>query len=263
MNRWGMLRQQKQGVKITKPVRTIWTAKQEANTLDIYLYDDIEGDTENWWTGEKQPSDTSANHIRKILEAAGNINAINIYINSYGGEVKEGLGIYNLLKRNKAYKTVYIDGFACSIASVIAMCGDKVIMGTNTLMMIHHAAMGAYGTSDELRKAANDVDVIDKASCSSYLEKAGNKLTEEMLNQLLDNQTWLTAEQCVQYGLADEIANKENKATAAANQRLEQAKQTMIALLKGKAVPEVPKQFTAQKTNAEKLMAAFRKNGGK
>ncbi|WP_228725124.1 head maturation protease, ClpP-related [Caproicibacter fermentans] len=250
-------------MKTTKPIRTIWAAKQEANTLDIYLYDDVEGDSENWWTGEKQPSDTSANHIREILEAAGNVDAINIYINSYGGEVKEGLGIYNLLKRSKAYKTVYVDGFACSIASVIAMCGDKVIMGTNTLMMIHHASMGAYGTSDELRKAANDVDVIDKASCSSYLEKAGNKLTEETLNQLLDNQTWLTAEQCVQYGLADEIASKEDPATEAANQHLEQAKQTMMAFLRGKAIPEVPKQFAAQKTNAEKLMTAFRKNGGK
>lgn len=246
-----------------KPVRTVWKAKQEAKTLDIYLYDDIEGDGVNWWTGEKEPSDTSANSVKKILEAAGDIDAINIYINSYGGEVKEGLGIYNLLKRNKAYKTVYIDGFACSIASVIAMCGDKVIMGTNTLMMIHHASMGAWGTADELRKAANDVDVIDKASCSSYLEKAGNKLTEETLNQLLDNQTWLTAEQCVQYGLADEIASAENPATEAANQRLEQAKQTMMAFLKGKAIPEVPKQFATQKTNAEKLMAAFRKNGGK
>lgn len=242
-----------------KPVKTIWAAKQEAQTLDIYLYDDIEGDTESWWTDEKISSDTSANHIREVLESAGNVGAINIFINSYGGEVKEGLGIYNLLKRNKAYKTVYVDGFACSIASVIAMCGDRVIMGPNTLMMIHHASMGAYGTSEELRKAANDVDVIDKASCSSYLERAGEKLTEEILNQLLDNQTWLTAEQCVQYGLADEIARENDTVTEAANQRLHQAKQSLLAILQEKAVPQVPQQFAKQRTNAEKLMAAFQK----
>ena len=197
-----------------------------------------------------------------MLESAGDLDAINLYINSYGGEVKEGLGIYNLLKRNKAYKTAYIDGFACSIASVIVMAADKVIMGTNALMMIHHASMVAWGTSDELRKAATDLDVIDKASCSSYLEKAGAKLTEGTLNQLLDNQTWLDAQDCVKYGLADEIAGKMDPATEEATQRLENAKQSMMAILRQNALPKVPEKFNTQKTNAERLMAAFAKKKG-
>ena len=172
--------------------KAMYVIKQSVspNTLDLYIYDYVEGDSYDWWSGEKIESLTSANYIQKKLEEAKDINQINVFINSYGGEVKEGLAIYNQLKRHSANKTVYVDGFACSIASVIAMAGDKVIMGPNTLMMIHHASRSAYGNSEELRKVANDLDVIDKASCSSYLTKAGNKLTEEVLNQLLDNQTF-------------------------------------------------------------------------
>ena len=245
--------------------KTNFLIKQMAdnNTLDLYIYDDVEGDGYNWWTDEIEISETSADFIRKKLEESINVTQINIYINSYGGSVKEGLGIYNLLKRHTAQKTVYIDGFACSIASVIAMAGDKIIMGDNTLMMIHHASMGAFGNAEELRKAANDVEVIDKASCSSYLAKAGNKLTEETLNALLNDQTWLNAEQCLQYGLCDEIKGKEDKTIA-------EAKQRFNASMKKEAeqkepIPDVPKELIKQKTNAEKLMQIFKnKNlGGK
>jgi ATP-dependent Clp protease, protease subunit len=242
-------------------MKPMWIIKQQAQSLDIYLYDDITADGEDWWTGEKIPSDTSASHVQQVLQNAGDVSAINVYINSYGGDVKEGLAIYNMLKRSTALKTVYIDGFACSIASVIAMVGDKVIMGANTLMMIHNASMGAWGTSADLRKAADDLEVINSASISSYKTKAGNKLDNKTLQSLLDAETWLTPEQCVQYGLADEIANKADPATEAATQRFEQAKQSMMAALQGKASPavHVPPDKQKQKTNAEKLMAAFKK----
>lgn len=245
-----------------KPISTIWAVKQLAQSLDIYLYDDIAPDGEDWWTGEKIPSETSASHVQQVLQDAGSVSAINIFINSYGGDVKEGLAIYNLLQRNKAYKTVYVDGFACSIASVIAMCGDKVIMGSNTLMGIHNASMGAYGTSAELRKAADDLDIINSASISSYKTKAGDKIDDVTLKSLLDAESWLTPDQCVQYGLADEIAKKTDSATEAANQRMAQAKQYMTAVMQSKANPaaHMPEGLQSQKTNAEKLMMAFKKN---
>ena len=227
-----------------------------AGSIDLYIYDDVEGDGMSWMTGEIIESETSANYIKSQLESAKNITQINIYINSYGGEVKEGLGIYNLLKRQVAQKTVYIDGFACSVASVIAMAGDKVIMGTNTLMMIHHASMGCYGNAEELRKAANDVEVIDSASCSSYLAKAGDKLNAEMLKELLDGQTWLNAEQCLQYGLCDEITGKEDTAITAAKQRFKTAMKFEIE--QHEPIVKVPEELIVQKTNAERLMMAFK-----
>ncbi|WP_243129610.1 head maturation protease, ClpP-related [Clostridium sp. HBUAS56017] len=240
--------------------KTMFSIKQQVdnpNILDIYIYDDVEGDSYNWWTGEKQESETSANYIKQVLESNQNASEINVYVNSYGGEVKEGIAIYSQLKRHPAQVNVYIDGFACSIASVIAMAGDKVIMGTNALMMIHHASMSAYGNAEELRKAANDVEVIDQASCSSYLTKAGNKLSKETLKQLLDNQTWLNANQCLEYGLIDEIAGQEDKTIEAAQQRFRQSVQAQIMQVE-KPI-EVPEQFSNNKTNAEKIMMIFKK----
>ncbi|URZ07546.1 head maturation protease, ClpP-related [Clostridium felsineum] len=247
---------------MSKPIYLIKQAA-EPNSMELYIYDYVQSDGQDWWTGETIESDTSSNYIKNQLEQAGdNITNINIYINSYGGEVKEGLGIYNILKRHPAQKTVYVDGFACSIASVIAMAGDKVIMGTNTLMMIHHASMGVFGNADELRKAANDVEVIDQASCSSYLTKAGDKLDETTLNNLLDAQTWLNAEQCLKYGLADEIAGKEDSQIVQAQQRFKQSIKQEISQMRSKI--QVPKQFNHEKTNAERLMQIFKKeNGGK
>ncbi|WP_040328584.1 head maturation protease, ClpP-related [Clostridium ihumii] len=240
--------------------RQLWTIKQQADTLEIYLYDDIEDDREDWWTGEKIESETSSKHIKDVLQNNENVNFINVFINSYGGNVKEGLGIYNLLKRHKAYKTAYIDGFACSIASVIPMSCDKIIMGTNALMMIHHASMGCYGNAEQLRKNANDLDVIDEASCSSYLTRAGEKLNEDTLKELLDNQTWLNAKQCVEYGLADEIAGlQEDETIKVAKQKYNK----YIQRLQDEPAPIVPKEFIEQKTNANKLMQIFKKKEGK
>lgn len=243
-----------------KPIKTIWAVKQEAGVLDIYLYDDIVPDGEDWWTGEKIPSETSANHVQQVLTAAGSVNAINVYINSYGGDVKEGIGIYNLLLRSKAHKTAYIDGFACSIASVIPMACDKIVMGANTLMMIHNASMVAWGTSTELRKAADDLDVINSAAVKSYQLKAGDKLDDVALQTMLDGETWLSAEQCLAYGLADEIASKQDPAHTA-TQRLEEARAAAMKAVEMLHNPAglVPEQYQAQKTNAERLMTAFHK----
>lgn len=231
----------------------------EAGALDIYLYDDILPDGEDWWTGEPIQSDTSAKTVQQMIQDAGNVAAINVYINSYGGDVKEGIGIYSLLVRSKAVVTAYIDGFACSVASVIAMAADKVVMGANTLMMIHNASMGAYGTSAELRKAADDLDVINSQAVKSYQDKAGDKLPSETLQQLLDSETWLTADQCIKYGLADEIAAKEPTPQETATQRLAQARAAFIAQMSAEHTPKVPGKFSNQKTNAERLMAAFAK----
>lgn len=244
--------------------KTLFSIRQQAtksNALDIYIYDDVEGDSYNWWTGEKTESETSANHIKQVLESNQNATEINLYVNSYGGEVKEGLGIYNQLKRHPAQVNVYIDGFACSIASVIAMAGDKVIMGTNALMMIHHASMGCFGNAEELRKAANDVEVIDQASCSSYLSKAGDKLDETTLKQLLDNQTWLNASQCLEYGLIDEIAGQEDKTIESAQQRFKQSIQAQIMQVKEPSI-DVPEKFATQKSNYELLRQKFMKKEG-
>ncbi len=191
--------------------KKMWEIKQaaEPGTLDLYIYGDVEADWYDWWKEEVIESETSANHLRNELEKRPDTTQINVYINSYGGSVFEGTAIYNQLKRHPAHKTVYIDGFACSIASVIAMAGDEVIMPKNALMMIHNMWMYVQGNSAELRKAADDLDIINEAGRAAYLEKAGDKLTAELIAKMEDEETWLTAEKCIQYGLADRYAEKD------------------------------------------------------
>lgn len=190
-------------------MKRIWELKQSANgVLNLYIYGDVEGDSYNWW-GDVIESETSANHFRQELEKYANVSEIHIFINSYGGSVFEGTAIYNQLKRHSAKKVVHIDGFACSIASVIAMAGDEIVMPGNALMMIHNMWMGVYGNAAELRKAANDLDTINAAGRKAYLAKAGDKLTEEKLAEMMDAETWLTAEQCIAYGLADRLAEED------------------------------------------------------
>lgn len=188
--------------------KNMWEIKQEANgDLDLYIYGNVEGDSYDWWTDEVIRSETSANTFRETLAQHPNAKEIKIYINSYGGSVFEGTAIYNQLKRHAAKKTVYIDGFACSIASVIAMAGDEIVMPKNALMMIHNAWMFSCGNAAELRKAADDLDTINTAGKQAYLQKAGEKIDSEALSTMMDAETWLTAEDCINYGLADRYAD--------------------------------------------------------
>lgn len=192
-------------------MKRMWEIKQAtaADTLEIYIYGDVQEDQRDWWTGQIIESETSAKHFRDELAKYPNVQQIDLYINSYGGSVFEGTAIYNQLKRHAAHKTVYVDGFACSIASVIAMAGDEIVMPRNALMMIHNAWMCACGNAAELRKAADDLDTINAAGRGAYLEKAGDKLDEATLVSMMDGETWLNAEQCIRYGLADRYAEQD------------------------------------------------------
>ena len=192
-------------------MKKTWELKQavEPGTLEMYIYGDVEGDYYDWWSEREIKSETSANHFREELAKFPNATQINIYINSYGGSVFEGTAIYSQLKRHTAQKTVYIDGFACSVASVIAMAGDKIVMPSNTMMMIHNALNVVAGNSKELRKAADDLDTIMDGNRQAFLTKSNGKITEAKLMELLEAETWLTAKQCLEYGFCDEIAGKE------------------------------------------------------
>ena len=193
--------------------RNMWEFRQEAgsDSLSLYIYSTVEKDA--WW----KESETSAQHFRNELAKHPNVKEITVYINSLGGSVMEGIAIYNQLKRHPAHVTARIDGFACSIASVIAMAGDTVIMPKNTVMMVHNAWTIALGNSRELRKAADDLDVINNASRQAYLDKAGDKLTEEKLTELLDGETYLTAVQCMEFGLIDGYGDEEDEESSGAN----------------------------------------------
>lgn len=123
-----------------------------------------------------------------------------MHINSYGGEVAEGLAIYNTLKNSDMKVTTICDGFACSAASVIFMAGDERIINEASLLMIHNAWTYANGNATELRKAAEDLDKITQASVNAYVSQA--VISEDEIKKLMDNETWITAQEAVEYGFA-------------------------------------------------------------
>lgn len=189
---------------------------------NFWILDTITADSEryNWREDEWElvESKTSQRYFIDNLAGLGPADTVNLYINSTGGSVKEALGIYNVLQRCPATVIAYIDGYACSAASVIAMAASKIIMPKNTAMMIHNARTASYGNPSELRKAADDLDVINRAAIQSYTMHAGDKLPEDELQRMLDAETWLTAEDCLKWGLADELGANEVDPAAAMQQ---------------------------------------------
>ncbi len=192
------------------------------DTLDLYIYSVVAPDDYDWWTGAKIESETSADFFRQKLAEYPNVKYINLYINSIGGSVVEGYGIYAQLKRHTAEKTVYVDGFAHSIASVIAMAGDKIIMRINACMGIHPMMQGCFGNAKEHRQCADQLDSMMEGNRQLYLARANETLTPEKLTELMDAETILTAQECLAYGLCDEIAEQ-----AADTTQMTQAMQRM------------------------------------
>lgn len=184
-------------------------AENNEATINIY------GDITSW---EWLESDISSYTLSKELESL-DVDIINVYINSYGGEVAEGLAIYNSLKRHKAKIKTYADGFACSIASVIFMAGDERIMSNASLLMIHNAWTYTAGNANELRKQADDLDTITQASVNAYLNAIN--ISEDELKQLLDNETWLSPQSALEMGFATSVVNDtSNKASQCAKKAL-------------------------------------------
>lgn len=169
---------------------------------ELYIYGDIVS-----WVWDDYPEDTSATSFKRDLDALGDIKTLNLYINSPGGSVFEGIAIYNILQRHPARIIVTVDGLAASIASVIAMAGDEVRMPRNAMMMVHRPWNGVWGNAAELRKAADDLDRIAGSMKESYLAKAGDKITPEKLTELLDAETWLSAQECFDFGLCDMVVD--------------------------------------------------------
>lgn len=185
-----------------------WELKNKTDDeADLYLYIEIAS-----WGGGGYAH--SAQSFKRELDALGDIKTLNIYINSPGGDVFEGNAIYNMLSRKakNCQLNVYVDGLAASIASVIAMAGTKVKMPSNSMMMVHNAWCYTYGNSKDLRDMANALDKIDISIRQTYLNKAGDKLDDETITDLMNKETWLTAQECLDYGLCDEIIGEKQVA---------------------------------------------------
>lgn len=160
---------------------------------------DIYGDITAWPLVDSDVS--SANLSAQLADL--DVDVINVNINSYGGEVAEGLAIYNALKRHKAKVRTCCDGFACSIASVIFMAGDERIMNEASLLMIHNAYSIAEGDANALRKMADDLDLVTSQSKKIYL--ANSNIDETALTELMDKETFIDPKDALEMGFATSV----------------------------------------------------------
>jgi len=130
---------------------------------------------------------------------------INIRINSLGGDVFNGMAIHNVLKKRTYNTTVYIEGIAASIATIIALGADEVIMAENSLFMIHNAWGGVMGDAKEMRKSAATLEKISNELTEIYVKKTG--LSYEAISEMMDNETWLSADEAYELGFVDSISD--------------------------------------------------------
>ena len=190
----------------------------QISTADRVASIDIYGDITSWKWYE---SDVCASDIKKEIDAL-DVDRIDVYINSYGGEVAEALAIYTALKRHSASVHTYCDGFACSAATIIFCAGDVRTMGSIALLMIHNCmSYLGYANSSEMRKAADDNDKINQSSVEAY--KAVVNISEDEIKAMMEAETWLTAEECLKYGFATEIAEKEDDEDEGSQQSVKMA----------------------------------------
>lgn len=175
--------------------KTIWNiVKNDDKNAELMLYGDI---AESFW------GDTiSAKEVTEYL-ADLDVENINVYINSNGGVVDTAIAINNALRRHKAKVTVNIDGIAASAATLITCAGDTVRMPKNALFMIHNPSTIAMGDSEEMRKQADVLEKYKNSITETYLQKVN--IDKEKLSELMDNESWLSAEEALKYGFIDEI----------------------------------------------------------
>lgn len=173
------------------------TRNQSTNSGEIIIYGDISD--MSWWGDEITPKQFSED-----LTALGDVSEIQVRINSNGGDVFAGMAIHSMLRRHSATVTVMVDGLAASIASIIAMSGDKVIMPKGTMMMIHNPWSSVWGgDAATFRETADLLDKIRDSLVDVYHAKSG--LDVEEIKSLMDSETWLSADEAVSKGFADEV----------------------------------------------------------
>lgn len=220
----------------TKVCGSMTIKNQTDSSADLFFYGDIVNET---WQSECYEEDMAPGDVKEFLDQLDGTENINIHINSGGGSVFGGIAIYNMLRHNNAYKTVYVDGLAASIASVIMMAGDEIVMPKNATVMIHKPSASYFFTTknaDDLRKDADSLDTCQEAIMQTYMTKA--KVDKEEIEQKVNDETWLTGEEVAE--LFDVKVEEANDAVAC-------AVSSMFFCYKN-----VPTNLTAKEKNAQR-----------
>lgn len=179
----------------------------------LYIYDEVSAQGKfNWSTWDYEESETSAKYFRDQLDTIPNGETIELHVNSAGGNVGEGVTIYNLLRQKAGTGSRiigYVDGMAYSIAMTIAMACDEIHMGLGTSMFLHNPWTVVSGNADQLRAMADQLDELSEASLQLYMSRATG-ITEDELREMMKKETMLAPDKCLQYGFCDIVGEGKN-----------------------------------------------------
>lgn len=203
----------------------------DSEVAELYLYGTIR--QAYWWEDEEEC--ISSKRVRNSLKNLKGRD-INVHINSGGGDVFESIAICNLLKQHDGDINIYIDAMAGSGASIITTAGKNVFMFSNSMQMIHKAWTITMGNADELREEANKLDKVDTSVKASYMSKFVG--TEEELEQLIADETYLTAEECLSFGLCTKILEEKEEDLTPENS----IKETLFNKYQKNIVSEIEKE---------------------
>lgn len=178
--------------------KPFFKAQVQGDTLEMLVYDSI-GQT---WDG----SGVTAKGIKQQIDDAGKFKNISLRINSPGGDVFEGVAICNLLRSLRTPINVSIDGVAASSASIIAMAGDTITMGSNSIIMIHNAWTMCMGEAKDMRKMADTLDIITNSIAQTYVDRTGKPMAE--VKEMMNAETWLNATDAIANGFATQLSEK-------------------------------------------------------
>ncbi len=183
---------------------------EAGEAADLFFFGDI--NSESWGEWQKYyPEDRAPKDVQDFLDQLDGVSKINVHINSGGGSVFGGIAIYNILKRHSAEITVYVEGLAASIASVIAMAGDRIIIPENAQMMVHKPSSITWGNADDMRKEAEVLDGCQKVILNTYMQHVKEGITPEQINALIDAETWKNGREWQEF-FDIEVSEKSNAA---------------------------------------------------
>lgn len=174
-------------------MRKWYDIKAKDDSADVHIYDVI---GEDWMGG------ISAKQFVDDINRL-DVKQLNVHINSPGGDVFDGTAMYNALVNHKARVTTYIDGAAISMASVVAMAGDHIVMAENAMMMIHNPWTLAMGDADEFRKTAEVLDKTKLNLLAAYTKQSD--IEQVLISAMMDDETWMTGPEALENGFVDEV----------------------------------------------------------
>ena len=172
-----------------------------SSEADLFVYGEIVDDDTDWWTGEKDPSMVGLLSFKEELDNIGNVQKLNVYINSPGGDVFTASTMINMLQRVKDKGTTinaYVDGLSASAASFLMMVADNINLYKNSIVMVHKPMSFAFGNANEMQKTIDALNKIEESvMMPMYMNKS--KVKEEEIKSLIDAETWLSAKDMDKY----------------------------------------------------------------